>query len=866
MSTFHFYLGRHYDPALSETTRESLLYDPADLTTHAVVVGMTGSGKTGLCIGLLEEAALQGIPALMIDPKGDITNALLHFPNLASADFQPWINADLARRTGKTPEQAATEAADLWKKGLAQWDIPPERLQQLADSAHFTVYTPGSDAGIPVSILASLKAPQIPWAENRELLREKISGTATALLGLVGLEDIDPVRSREHILLANIFENAWSQNKDLDLGELILQVQTPPFQKLGVFDINTFFPPNDRFGLAMLLNNILAAPTFQAWIEGEPLDIPALLYTPDGLPRHTIFYLAHLTDSERMFFTTLLLAALETWMRAQPGTPALRALLYFDEIFGYLPPARNPPSKNLLLRLLKQARAFGLGLLLVTQNPVDLDYKALANAGTWFIGKLQTERDKDRLLDGLEGATSGNFNRATFNTLISQLGKRVFLLHNIHQPEPLLFQTRWTMNYLAGPLTRTQLPALNALAASSVEKPEPDPNLIPAAADVIAPPPPSTPPTPSLAGSGPQTSPPPLKNSQFPSPSPSLLISSSPLPGSELPGSQTRPPLPAKVTEYFIPHTLTLSQAAEKDGSPLPPDAQSRGLLYRPALLAQASVRLLNRKYNLDHALQKTVSVVEPDPRGLLHWEEFETPALDPRTLDRGPVPQSRFAPLEGKLAESAWYPAQQTDFLEWIYRHAEVTVRANEALKVYAGPNVSPAEFRTLCSNAARAGRDAELAKISQTHARKIEQLKLKLARETRELESDKSELSQRKMEEMGTHAENVFGFLTGSKRRNISTSLSKRRMTEKAKADVEESEAELESLEQQLASAEQEKATALEDLNQRWADLVTNFTEIPVQPFKKDIRVELFGLAWYPYWLVETGGQVIELPGFGS
>ncbi|HLF89816.1 MAG TPA: hypothetical protein VI451_12770, partial [Anaerolineales bacterium] len=295
-----------------------------------------------------------------------------------------------------------------------------------------------------------------------------------------------------------------------------------------------------------------------------------------------------------------------------------------------------------------------------------------------------------------------------------------------------------------------------------------------------------------------------------------------------------------------------------------PPDAKPLGLLYRPALLAQADVRLLNRKYNLDHAIQKTASVVEPDPRGLLHWEEFEIEPVDPRRLDRGPLPQSRFAPLEGPLAESAWYTSQQSDFVEWVYRNAEVTVRANEALKVYAGPNFTQADFRTLCADAARAGRDAEVAKIAATHDRKIDQLKVKLDREERELEQDKSELSQRKMEEMGTHAENVFGFLTGSKRRAVSTSLSKRRMTEKAKADVEESIDEIASLKRQIEDAEREKTTALEDINRRWADLADDFTEIPVQPYKKDIRVELFGLAWHPYWLVETEGQVMELPGF--
>ena len=310
-----FYLGRITDPQTGETGTDPLFYDPADLTTHAVVVGMTGSGKTGLCLDLLEEAALNKVPALMVDPKGDITNALLHFPDLDPADFQPWVNADEARREGKTVEQAAADTADLWRNGLAKWEITPERIGALKESVRFAIYTPGSDAGLPVSILASLKAPTIDWNSNTELLREKISGTVTALLGLIGLTDIDPVRSREHILLANIFETAWSQGNDLDLGELIMQTQSPPFEKLGVFDINRFFPEKDRFELAMLLNNILASPAFQSWIVGEPLDVAQMLYDSSGKPRHTIFYIAHLNDAERMFFVTLLYSAVESWMR-----------------------------------------------------------------------------------------------------------------------------------------------------------------------------------------------------------------------------------------------------------------------------------------------------------------------------------------------------------------------------------------------------------------------------------------------------------------------------------------------------------------------------------------------------------------------
>ncbi|MEJ5224962.1 MAG: helicase HerA-like domain-containing protein, partial [Anaerolineales bacterium] len=401
-----FYLGRRFDPLSGQTTPDPTLYDPADLTTHAVVTGMTGSGKTGLCIALMEESALQGIPAIIVDVKGDLTNLLLHFPDLAPQDFQPWLDADTLRRRGQTLEQAAEETARTWRQGLEEWGIAPERIRALRNAAQFAVYTPGSDAGLRVSVLSTLQAPNLPWQGNREILREKIASTVTALLSLTGMDDVDPVRSREHILLSNIFEHAWSAGRPLDLTELILQTQQPPFDRLGAFPLESFFPAKERTALAMLLNNILAAPSFESWREGQPLDIPAFLHTPDGTPCHSVFYLAHLSETERMFFVTLLLASFETWMRTQPGSQSLRAILYFDELYGYLPPQRNPASKTPLLRMLKQARAFGVGLLLATQNPVDVDYKALSNAGTWFVGKLQTERDKDRLLDGLENASA----------------------------------------------------------------------------------------------------------------------------------------------------------------------------------------------------------------------------------------------------------------------------------------------------------------------------------------------------------------------------------------------------------------------------------------------------------------------------
>ncbi len=823
-----FYLGRTADPQTGETGADPLLYDPDDLTTHAVVVGMTGSGKTGLCLDLLEEAALNKIPALMVDPKGDITNALLHFPNLAPADFQPWINADDARRDDKSVEQAAADTAALWRNGLDKWEIGPERIQKLDDSVRFAIYTPGSDAGLPVSILASLQAPAIPWEANKELLREKISGTVTAVLGLTGLKDIDPVRSREHILLANLFETAWSQGQDLDLGELIMQVQAPPFEKLGVFDINRFFPEKDRFELAMSLNNILAAPAFQTWIEGEPLDVASLLYHPDGSPRHSIFYIAHLNDEERMFFVTLLYSAVESWMRTQKGTTSLRALVYFDEIFGYLPPTGNPPSKEPMLRMLKQARAFGVGMVLATQNPVDIDYKALSNAGTWFIGKLGTDQDKQRLLDGLSSAAGAGLDRREYDNLISAIGKRVFLLRNVHEKHPELFQTRWAMNYLAGPATRAQIPALNALAGASsvVRRPS------------------------SIAATPPPTS---HLQSQMPSPQEPAPSPQSPEP--DLPGTESRPAVPGRVAEYFLPNNLTLSQAGG--------DGRSRGILYRPVLLAQADVRFLNRKYNLDQDMQRTALVIEPDRRGAVRWDDYLVAAIDERDLDRQPVRDGRFAAIEEPLADAKIVRTLQTDFVDWVYRGTEVIVKANETLKVYAGPDVSDEKFAQQCQKAAAEKAEVEADKVEARFEKKIDSLETKLSREERELREDEADYKQRKMQEAATHAETLFS-LFSKRRRSVSSSMSKRRMTAQAREDVEESKEEIERLKLEIDEMETEMKEALDELEAKWDEIAADVTEIPVSPYKKDVHVALFGVAWMPYHLVESGERINEFPGF--
>ena len=467
-----FYLGRSYSIAEKASSDAPLLYDSRDLVTHAVCVGMTGSGKTGLCLALLEEAAIDGIPAIIIDPKGDLGNLLLTFPGLLAEDFRPWVNADDAQRKGLELDAYAAQQADMWKKGLATWGEGPERIRALREKVDMAIYTPGSTSGIPVNVLASFDAPK---TDDAEAIADRVQTTAASLLGLLKL-DADPVKSREYILLSALLTHEWQQGGGLDLPTLIERIQNPPFQKIGVLDLETFYPAKDRFALVMAINNMLAAPGFATWRQGESLDAGRFLYTPEGKPRLAIFSIAHLGDEERMFFVSLLLNEVVSWTRAQSGTTSLRAILYMDEIFGYLPPTANPPSKLPMLTLLKQARAFGVGVVLATQNPVDLDYKALSNAGTWFIGRLQTERDKARVLDGLQGAAGGKFERQAMEALLSGLGNRIFLMNNVHDDGPVVFETRWVMSYLRGPLIKDQIrtlmagrkPAVSVAAAPAV--------------------------------------------------------------------------------------------------------------------------------------------------------------------------------------------------------------------------------------------------------------------------------------------------------------------------------------------------------------------------------------------------------------
>lgn len=814
----NYFLGKVFDPSTKTLTNDPVLLDPSNLTTHCVVTGMTGSGKTGLCIGLLEEAALHKTPAIIIDPKGDLTNLVLHFPNQQPSDFKPWIDPELAKQSGKTVDQMAEETAARWSKGLADWGMGPEQLQELANAADYTIYSPGSTSGLPVNILSSFEAPSVSWEENAEVLRERISTTVTAILGLVGITNIDPLRSREHILLSNLIEHAWVNGHSLSLTDLILQVQNPPLDRLGAFPMDSFFPEKDRFELALLLNNFLASPSFQVWQQGQPLDVQQLLYTKDGSPRHSIFYIAHLSENERMFFVTLLFAAMESWMRGQRGTGNLRAILYFDEIMGYLPPVANPPSKTVMLRMLKQARAFGVGLLLATQNPVDVDYKALSNAGTWMIGRLQTEQDKNRLLDGLTSA-GGNTDIGTLDKLISGLGKRVFLLHSVYKSAPVLFNTRWAMNFLAGPMTRDQLSSANALVG---------------------------------AGSASWTETSSASTNSAAKPAASIRDSSG--------LTTSRPAIPGDIPEYFYPNNLGISEAVASAG--LGGGVGSEGLVYRPGVMAQAEVRYLSRQYNLEHT-GKTSAILEDPGSGLVRWENMLTAEFDKNRLDSQPLPKTQFHPVPSWLADKKKLDDIKKDFLDWIYRSGGFKIMANEKLKIYGDPQMSESDFRRKAQQAVEDAVKAEMSKAVSSYDTKVAALERKIESQELDVRAAESSVKQRRLETFATGGSAVIGMLTGRKR-SLTGTLSKNRMASAAKDKLEAEETTLKQYTDQLEELKQAKTDIENEVREKWEGIADDITEVTIKPTKSDIFSDIFAVAWLPYYIVEKDGKKVELPAF--
>ncbi len=807
-----FYLGAKYDQANQEITSESINYDARDLTTHAICVGMTGSGKTGLCIGLLEEAAIDKVPAIIIDPKGDMTNLLLQFDGLKPKDFEKWINSDDAGRKGLTPGEYATSTAKKWKDGLASWGQSPDRIKMLKESVDYTIFTPGSDSGIPINIMGSFAFPGIDFESDSEMLRERIQGMVAALMGMIQSKE-DPVRSREGILLANLFEHYWKKGEDLDLTKMIQGIQNPPFSQMGVFDIETFYPQKDRFDLAMDFNTLVASPQFQYWLQGESLEIDKIYFTPEGKPRHSIFYIAHLSESERMFFVTLLLNSLITWMRAQSGTTSLRSMLYFDEIFGYFPPTAEPPSKKPLLTILKQARAYGVGAVLVTQNPVDIDYKGLSNAGTWFIGKLQTERDKKRVLEGLKGAIAEAGQTATldYSKVISSLGSRVFLMHNVHDGSPVIYHTRWAMSYLRGPLTRPQVKQLMAEKKMA-----------------------------SISSS----------NSIFEDAPMDL----------EKPAKAVPPSLDPSIRQGFFAVWKSASEAGTEINL-----SQGYKLEYHPMTLTTGRVRFYNKKRNIDIINDISVLAEAPDEFGRTDWVAARKIKNWEKALHKEPdhpdnIPVA-YSTVPASLNTAKEITKVKKDFADHLYENQVHVIQEHEKLELYQGGDESLESFRMRVQTAAREKRDLEIDKLNESFDKKFDKLTEKMRKEEQDLEEAEQEVRDRRNAEMIGMAETVFSVFVKRRSRSFSSNATKSRMKRKAKQKLEDIEEDIETLQMEYQELEELHLEKTEEITEKWDTYAEEISEMEVNPRKTDITIDQVVLVWQPFWVAKNGDKISAL-----
>jgi hypothetical protein len=817
-----FYLGRHYDLEHRKVSSEPVLYDSKQLTTHAVCVGMTGSGKTGLCISILEEAAIDGIPVIAIDPKGDLGNLLLSFPELRGEDFAPWVDPDEATRKGLSREQFADQTAKTWQEGLATWGQDGARIQRFRDSADRVIYTPGSSAGLPLTVLRSFAAPPPALMGQAESYRERVASSVSGLLALLGI-DADPISSREHILLANILDHAWRAGHDLDMAGLIHALQSPSFEKVGVIDLETFFPAKERFALAMKLNNLIASPGFAGWMEGESLDVGSLLYTRDGKPKLSILSIAHLADAERMFFVTILLNEVLAWIRTQPGTSSLRAILYMDEIFGYFPPTAKPPSKMPMLTLLKQARAFGLGIMLATQNPVDLDYKGLSNTGTWFLGRLQTKRDKERVLEGLEGASNAaghSFDRSKMDRILSSLGSRVFLMNNVHEDQMVVFQSRWALSYLRGPLTRDQIQVLM--------RPRKEGQAAPGS---IAPS--------ETTGSSPATAAP----SSAPGP-PTPISSLPPLASS----TGSRPVVPPDVPEFFLPCQGPLNAGAT--------------VTYRPAVLGVARLHYADKKPGVD--FWETLGLLQPHgdkvPTDVWQGAEVHTDHLP--QLDKSPQPGAGFAPLPSPLARAKSYAEYSKALKSYLYRERKLTIWFCPDLKAYSQPGESQRDFRLRLSQGSREARDQAIEELRAKYAPKRTKLYEDVRKARERLDREEAQASKAKWDAAAAFGNSILGAFLGRKtisKTNVSKATRAAKATGKAiqqSGDTGAAQADLDRALEKFTDLEMEVQAEVEKLEtmRRPEALVLN--PIELAPKKADIVIEQVVLAWAPF-TTEAGGQ---------
>ena len=813
----------------------------------------------------------------------------------------------------------AADVAQRWKDGLQSWGISPERLRWLQMATKYSIYTPGSDAGLPISIVASLRAPKGGWqAANEEEIREKINGITTALLALIGM-NAEAMKDKEHVLIANIFEYNWRQGVDLTLEEIILQVQNPPFDKLGVFPIDQYISEKARGKLAMTLNSIVAAPSFQSWLQGQPLDIQSLLYQPNGRPRVSVFYTAHLSEAERQFITTLIAENMLGWMRTLSGTTSLRAIFYIDEMFGYFPPyPKNPPTKEPLLRLLKQARAFGIGLILATQNPGDLDYKGLTNAGTWFIGRLQSDNDRKKVMAGLQQMATADdeMDLDDVEILISDITPRVFLMRNVHDTAgPSLVHTRWAMNYLRGPLTRQQIeylmrgqreqlmievaqryaqqqmggygqqPGTAAWQQQAVSYAQSAPqgygqqNTPPMGMPATNAPPSSLPGMPQPPSSMPGLPPMPGQQQQpmsgFSAQSAAMPVRSQTQPqvaqqnSGPVPSgfSTNQPPVPASVSQYYLPNRLTNQQAIVQLEQRTGQRVQATGgatLVYKPILLAQAVVRYQDKKANVYTARTYAYHVPDLQRAGLIHWEEYFADPVDARELASAPTGQAAFGDLPPGLVDNQRMKALQREVTDMLYNTAKLRIPYNPDLKVYGDPDGEFSEFQATLHQLAREQRDVDMDKLVAKYEKLMDRLEDRYRKKERELRAEKREISDRKREQLFTTGEAMMSLWKGRTNYTLSRMSRANRYREQTQEDIKESYEALEEIEQEMASLEQDFGVEAEKLNDKWGKVLSNVEEHIITAYKKDIQLELFGIGWMPSWYTMINNQPVLIDAF--
>ncbi|MDD2426916.1 MAG: hypothetical protein PHR78_00325 [Eubacteriales bacterium] len=796
-----FYLGTVNEDRDGDGRPDFMLFDSRELRTHAICVGMTGSGKTGLGIAMLEEAAMDGIPAIIVDPKGDMGNLLLSFPGLTAEEFRPWVQEGEAKAKGITVNELAEEKAEAWRAGLTASTQTGDRIRVMRERSDFALYTPGGLFGRPLSVEGLFDAPQ---EKETEILNDMVVSATSSLLHLIGIE-ADPIKSREHVFLSEIIRQRWREGKAADLPHLIQAVQNPPVKTIGVMDIETFFPEKNRFDLALQLNSILASPSFSSFLQGEPLNIDSLLYTAEGKPRLSILSLSHLSDAERMFFVTLLLNQMITWMRNKQGTDSLRALFYMDEIFGYFPPVANPPSKLPLLTLLKQARAYGLGIVLATQNPADLDYKGLSNIGSWFIGRLSTERDRSRLLEGMVDTAQVGLERGSLSETIANLEKRQFLLRRPSEKEPTLFTTRFCMSYLAGPLSRDQTALLARAGMEAADKI--DTEVSPTIIDTV---------------------PAPAQTETEPPETTEAVVQS---------GQITQAPIAtAGIPVYYLHDTTAL------------------GGKYVPALLAYLSIHYDNEKHSISKDRELLRITPLNDDLVTVDWNEshvYEPGEI--KSEDQAPA-GATYAPLPADARKKTNFTQWQRLAVDHAYRNDTLDYYTHKELKMFSEPGETERDFAARVQLAAREERDAALDKLKDQFEIKQKTLEGKIIRAEERVDRETEQSKDAKRQTAISFGSAVLGALLGkslvsqSSVGRAGTAAKSASRSKRQAEDIVRAEQALERLVAEKTELDAETEQALSDLAAVYDTASENVETVQIKPLKRDITVKAFALLWVP------------------